>query len=153
MRYACPMRAVALALWMLLMMLAACAAGGADERAAVLAVLEAQQAAWNAGDLAGFLEGHERSADITFVGREVARGFAGLEARYRRTYGAREQMGALTFSELEYRSLGAEAALVLGRFALARTEAGGGPASGRFTVVLRKTAAGWKVIHDHTSAD
>ncbi|MCW5963421.1 MAG: SgcJ/EcaC family oxidoreductase [Bryobacterales bacterium] len=147
------MRVLALSLALLVLLFTACTPGGADERAAVMAVLEAQQAAWNAGDLAGFLEGYERTAEITFVGREVSRGYDGLEARYRRAYGTREQMGTLTFSELEFRPLGPGVAFVIGRFALARTEAGGGPATGRFTLVLRKTADGWKAIHDHTSAD
>lgn len=143
-----------LAILMLMsLLLGGCATATVDERAAVLAVLETQQAAWNRGDLPAFLDGYERSEDITFVGREVARGFAGLEARYQRTYGSRERMGTLTFSELEHRPLGAEAALVLGRFALERSEEGGGAASGRFTVVFRKTQQGWRIIHDHTSAD
>ncbi|MCW5962775.1 MAG: hypothetical protein KIT83_01950 [Bryobacterales bacterium] len=46
-----------------------------------------------------------------------------------------------------------EAAQVLGRFTLGRTEARGGPASGRFAVVLRKTAGAWAIIHDQTGAD
>lgn len=119
----------------------------------VFAVLETQQAAWNRGDLAGFLEGYEKSPEITFVGREIARGFEGLEQRYHGAYGTREKMGRLTFSELEFRPLGVDAAFVIGRFALERTEEGGGPATGRFTVVFRKTTEGWKIVHDHTSAD
>ena len=43
--------------------------------------------------------------------------------------------------------LGPEAALVTGRFDLDRKE----PATGRFTLVFRKTNRGWKIIHDHTS--
>jgi ketosteroid isomerase-like protein len=35
--------------------------------------------------------------------------------------------------------------------ALKRTQAGGGDVAGRFTLVLRKTKAGWKIIHDHSS--
>ena len=42
-------------------------------------------------------------------------------------------------------------ALALGRFALKRTPAGGGDATGRFTLVLRRTGSGWRIIHDHSS--
>lgn len=153
MRYAFPMRILVIGALLGLLLLAGCGSAPVDEKSAVLAVLVTQQAAWNRGDLPAFLAGYDRSDEITFVGKEVARGFGGLEARYQRAYGSREQMGTLTFSELEYRPLGRDAALVLGRFALQRTEAGGGAASGRFTVVFRKTAEGWKIIHDHTSAD
>lgn len=126
---------------------------GVASEADVIAVLEKQQEAWNRGDLDGFLEGYEKSPEITFVGRTVSRGFDGLRQRYQNTYGSAEKMGKLTFSELEFRPLAPDAAFVIGRFSLARTEAGGGASTGRFTVILQKTPAGWKMVHDHTSAD
>jgi ketosteroid isomerase-like protein len=48
--------------------------------------------------------------------------------------------------------LAAELALVTGEFHLERTAAGGGNASGRYTLILRRTSSGWKIIHDHTSS-
>ena len=42
--------------------------------------------------------------------------------------------------------------LVTGKFELKRTPAGGGAAWGRYTLVVRQTPGGWKIIHDHTSA-
>jgi ketosteroid isomerase-like protein len=131
---------------------ASCGSAEPDERA-ILGVLAAQQEAWNRGDLAGFLEGYEKSDKITFVGRSIARGFDGLEQRYREAYGTREKMGTLTFSELEFRPLNPDAAFVIGRFSLQRSEEGGGAASGLFTVVLQKTASGWKIVHDVTSTN
>ncbi len=124
-----------------------------DARTEVLALMKMQQEAWNRGDLDGFLSGYEKSGNITFVGKTVSRGYSGLVERYRRAYGDREKMGHLTFSELEFQPLGESGAFLIGRFALKRTQAGGGDASGRFTIVLRKSAAGWRIIHDHTSAD
>jgi ketosteroid isomerase-like protein len=41
---------------------------------------------------------------------------------------------------------------VLGKFFLTRSAAGGGDATGQFTLVLRKTKQGWKIVHDHTSS-
>ncbi|MCC6262577.1 MAG: nuclear transport factor 2 family protein [Bryobacterales bacterium] len=125
----------------------------ADVQRGVLAVLEMQQEAWNRGDLNGFLEGYEKSPDISFVGKTVARGFEGLERRYRLTYGNAGKMGKLTFSEIDVKPLGEEYAFAIGRFELQRSVAGGGNAAGRFTIVLRKTARGWRIIHDHTSAE
>jgi uncharacterized protein (TIGR02246 family) len=124
-----------------------------DARTEVLAVMQMQQEAWNRGDLDAFLTGYEKSAEITFVGKTVSRGYDGLLQRYRTTYGSKEKMGHLTFSELEFRPLGDESAFLLGRFQLKRSEAGGGDASGRFTVVFRRSKQGWKIVHDHTSAD
>lgn len=109
-------------------------------------------AAWNRGDLVEFTSAYEDSPETTFIGREVTRG--GTQAileRYRRTYPNREAMGNLTFSEVAIRILAPNVALVTGKYELKRTTAAGGDASGRFTLVLRKTPAGWKITHDHTS--
>lgn len=114
-------------------------------------VLEAQAEAWNRGDLETFVTTYEDSAAITFLGKELTRGRDGVLARYKKNYGTREKMGTLRFTVLEERQLGPGYAMVLGRFALTRTAAGGGDASGHFTLLLRRTKAGWKIIHDHTS--
>ena len=47
--------------------------------------------------------------------------------------------------------LGDGYALAHGRFALKRTAAGGGDSTGRFTLVLRRTPQGWRIIHVHSS--
>jgi uncharacterized protein (TIGR02246 family) len=120
----------------------------------VRAVLKHSEEAWNRGDLAAFAAYYEDSPQTTFVGREVVRG--GVQAileRYRRAYPNRESMGTLTFSNIAVRTLAPNLALVTGEFHLERTAAGGGNAYGRYTLVLRKSTAGWKVIHDHTSQD
>jgi hypothetical protein len=60
-------------------------------------------------------------------------------------------MGTLTFSEIEVRSLAPDVALADGKWELKRNAAGGGDASGRFTLILRKTPSGWRIIYDHSS--
>ena len=118
----------------------------------IRAVLAAQQAAWNRADVAGFMEGYEKSAELTFSGSSgVTRGWQNVLERYQKRYPGAEAMGKLQFSEVEVRLIGIEAALVLGRFSLTRTEKAGGNASGHFSLVFRKTPAGWRIIHDHTS--
>jgi ketosteroid isomerase-like protein len=61
-------------------------------------------------------------------------------------------MGSLAYSVIEVRVLAPNLVLANGKFELKRTAAGGGDASGRFTIVIRKSAAGWKIIHDHSSS-
>jgi uncharacterized protein (TIGR02246 family) len=117
-----------------------------------IAVLEQQQASWNRGDLDGFMQGYERSESVTFVGSRVTRGYGRILENYRKSYPTPERMGKLTFSELEAKPLGEDYAAIVGRFSLERSQAGGGNASGRFTVLLRKGVDGWKIIHDHTTA-
>lgn len=118
----------------------------------IRAMMQNSQAAWNRGDLAAFASDYEDSPDTTFIGKEVTHG--GTRAildRYRTHYTTREAMGTLAYSEIAVRQLTPELVLVNGKWALQRTATGGGDASGRFTLVIRKSSAGWKIIHDHSS--
>lgn len=119
--------------------------------AAIRAVLSAQVAAWNRGDVRAFMDGYERSEQTTFVGATVTKGHAQVLANYLKRYPTPAAMGALTFSGLEIRPLGDSYASVLGHFRLDRPASAGGPKSGIFTLLFRKTPLGWKVILDHTS--
>jgi uncharacterized protein (TIGR02246 family) len=124
----------------------------AAQTADIEKVMRDSETAWNRGDLAAFASYYDDSPETTFMGREVVRG--GTQAildRYRRSYPTREAMGTLTFSEIVVRPLADGVALVTGKFSLKRTPAGGGDASGRYTLILKRTGAGWKIIHDHTS--
>jgi uncharacterized protein (TIGR02246 family) len=117
---------------------------------AIRAVLNAQVAAWNRGDLEGYMDGYERSPDIVFVsGDRVTRGWKTVFDRYKRTYDTREKMGVLTFSDVEITMLGKDVAIVLGRWQLKRSK---DEPRGRFTLLLRNTRAGWRIVHDHTSS-
>ena len=114
--------------------------------------LDASASAWNRGDLVAFVSPYEDSPETTFIGREVTRGGTqALLSRYRRTYPTRDAMGTLSFSEIEVRVLSPDIALATGKYELKRSASGGGDAAGRFTLIFRKTAAGWKITHDHSS--
>jgi len=118
--------------------------------AAVRAVLEAQVAAWNLGDIEGFMNGYARSNDTTFVsGDSVTRGWQTVLDRYKKSYNSRERMGTLAFTELEITPTNRNMAIALGRWRL--TRAADSP-HGRFTLVFRRTKDGWRIVHDHTSS-
>lgn len=114
-------------------------------------VLTAQVAAWNRGDVPGFMKGYANSVRTTFVGKEIEHGYASILARYLRSYPTREAMGRLDFTGLEVRMLGEDHAVVTGYFHLARSQAAGGNASGVFSLVFEKESKGWRIILDHTS--
>ena len=119
------------------------------DRKAINAVLSAQQSAWNRGDVDDFLVGYWHSNELTFSGSGgVSRGWDGVLARYKKNYADRAAMGVLHFSDLEFRFLGQDAALVLGRWQLKREI---GDVGGVFTLVWQRFPDGWKIIHDHTS--
>jgi ketosteroid isomerase-like protein len=54
-----------------------------------------------------------------------------------------------SFSDLEIARLSGDAAVVLGRWKLKRAN---DEPHGRFTLILRLTSEGWRIVHDHTSA-
>ena len=123
------------------------------QEADVRSLMDAQEATWNRGDLKEFVTYYEDSPDTTFIGSEVVRGgHDAILGRYERAYGDREKMGKLRFANVRVRMLTPELALVTGEYHLARSEAGGGNANGRYSLVVRKNSSGWKIIHDHTTA-
>jgi beta-aspartyl-peptidase (threonine type) len=130
-------------------------AGRAQERSpeikAIRAVLDDQVAAWNARDLNRFMKGYWDSAQLSFYsGNSKTHGWKATLERYQKKYqGEGKEMGRLSFEELSIDFLGADHALVRGRF---RLELTGKTATGIFTLVFRKTTAGWRIIHDHTSS-
>ena len=116
----------------------------------VRAVLDAQSAAWNRGDIEGYMDGYARSAKTVFIsGDTVTRGWQTVLDRYKKRYDTREKMGTLTFSDLEITPIGASAAIVLGSWRLQRAN---DEPHGKFTLLFRRTKQGWRIVHDHTSS-
>ncbi len=123
-------------------------AGAEDPAVAITKLLAAQQAAWNARDIDGFMSYYLRSEDLTFQsGAARYRGWQTMLDRYKKNY-AGESWGTLTFSDLEVHLLAPDAAYVLGRWSVASA---GKPGQGVFTIILRRFPEGWRIIHDHTS--
>ena len=118
---------------------------------AIRALLDRQVADWNRGDVRAFMQGYDDSDATLFVGSSVIRGHQRVLENYVKRYGSKEKMGTLTFTILEIRPLGAEHALVLGKFHLERTAEGGGNSEGYFTLTFEKKSGSWKIIADHTS--
>jgi beta-aspartyl-peptidase (threonine type) len=109
--------------------------------------------AWNAGDLEGFMHGYWNSPDLVFQsGGTVTRGWQPTLDRYRKRYrGEGREMGRLRFADLEVLVLGDESALVRGSFHLSMSD--GSAPNGLFTLLLRRTPEGWRIVHDHTSSE
>jgi ketosteroid isomerase-like protein len=118
--------------------------------AEIQSVLSAQQDAWNRGDIDAFMNGYARSAPTVFVSQDkVSRGWETVRDRYRVKYSDRTKMGTLSFSDIEATMLSPDAAVVLGRWRLKRTN---DEPQGRFTLIFKRLPEGWRIVHDHTSA-
>jgi len=129
----------------------------ADEKE-IRAVLEAQVKAWNKGDLDGFMAGYWNDDGLTFIsGGDITSGWKKTKERYEKRYKAEgKEMGKLTFSELHIETFSPNAAMLRGKFELVfekEKDEKKKTARGRFTLILRKFPDGWKITHDHTSAE
>lgn len=124
----------------------------ADDDRAVRGVLVAQASAWNRGDLEGYMAGYAHSPEVVFTsGAKVRRGWQATHEKYKAKYGSDPStMGRLAFEILGVQRLGADGAIVLGRWTLTDTPNAG---SGVFSVALARTRDGWRIVHDHTSSD
>jgi beta-aspartyl-peptidase (threonine type) len=118
---------------------------------AIRRVLDDQDRAWNRGDLEGFMAGYLRSPQLTFLsGRDPQRGWEKTLERYRERYQRKgNEMGRLSFSDLDVRLLRRDLALVTGRWKLVRKK---DAPDGLFTLLMWQTPEGWRIVHDHTSA-
>jgi ketosteroid isomerase-like protein len=121
------------------------AKAGADIRK----VMNEQTAAWNRGDIEGFMQGYWKSENLVFVSSDnVTKGWQPTLDRYQKNYDSREKMGTLTFSGLTINVLNKQWATVLGSWSLAREK---DTPHGKFTLIFRKFKDGWRIVHDHTS--
>jgi beta-aspartyl-peptidase (threonine type) len=60
-------------------------------------------------------------------------------------------MGKLDFSDLEIMPLGPQSAMARGRWHLVMSD--GKEPHGLTTLILRKFPEGWRIVHDHSSAE
>jgi ketosteroid isomerase-like protein len=137
-------------------LVAACAGSGGSEKgnaesaAAIRAVLDAQAAAWNRGDVEGYMDGYERAEETTFIsGDTVTRGWQTVSDRYKKAYDTPEKMGTLAFGELEIKPLSEFYANVTGSWKLTRAK---DTPHGRFALIFRRTSAGWRIVQDTTTS-
>lgn len=151
-----PIRLPATLLAAALFFLSACASTGvtastrATDEAEILSLLEAQDVAWNEGNIEGFMEGYWRSPGLRFAsGGNITRGWDETLARYKARYGASNEMGTLITSDHEIEILSADAAIAHGKWQL---DWKGKKPWGLYTLILRKIDGEWRIISDTTTA-
>ena len=141
-------RAARLTLAALLLLVPRAAPGAADLVTVLGAALQASADGWNRGDLDAFIAAYAPQA--TFVGQDGPLDVAAMREHFRQKYfaaGAPAQK--LRFEHLAARSLGEAHALLTARWVLS---GGGQPEHSGWTSLLwERTAAGWRIVHDHSS--
>ena len=113
---------------------------------AIRQVMAAQERAWDAGDIPGFMEGYSDS--VCFVSKKgITSGKAGVTANYKKHYPDKAAMGDLSFGGLEILGAGTNNAWCTGTWELIRAQdtLGGG-----FSLLWERGAQGWRILRDHT---
>lgn len=115
----------------------------------IRSVLMSQAAAWNRGDLEGYMRaGYATDDSLLFLGKSGATyGFDSTLVRYRRGYKNAAEMGQLHFDILRIHLLSKKAAYVAGKWFLQKEK----PAQGAFLIILQKGKEGWRIVADHSS--
>ncbi len=75
------------------------------DEAQIRAAIQAQAEAWNRADIPAFMQAYEDSPDTTFIGLTLRKGYRPILERYKANYTTPEQMGKLTFTDLDVRLL------------------------------------------------
>ena len=122
------------------------ASGEEEVRKAVGAVLDRQTAAWNRGDLEGFVSAY--AEDATFVSPTgLTRGRQAVLDRYRKRYPDKAAMGTLSLEVVEIRLVrGNAGASVVARWTLSYPEKPA--ASGLTLLVLHPRGDAWAIVQD-----
>lgn len=115
----------------------------------ILDVLEAQDAAWNSGNLVGFMETYWNNDSLMFIGKSgVTYGWSNTLKNYQRGYPDTAAMGKLKFTMIRMEKLSRKKYFIVGKWQLTRTA---GNLQGHFTLFLRKINGQWKIVADHSS--
>ncbi len=117
---------------------------------AIQALLAEQAAAWNRGDVEGYMQaGYWQSDSLLFMSATgPTRGYAATLARYRQRYPDAARMGKLSFQILSIEVASADRAFVVGQWALQREN---DHPQGAFTLLLARKKGRWVIVTDHSS--
>jgi len=117
--------------------------------AAVRAVLERQEVAWNEKDLRRFMQGYWQDDQLLFAsGGDLTYGWQTTLDRFLKSYDSAAKIGKLNFTVKKVDLMGEEWAKALGAWEVVRPNE---KLHGLFTLILQRRAEGWKIVHDHTS--
>ena len=126
----------------------AVAAQSKDE-AAILKVLDDQNAAWNRGDIDGFMKGYWENDSLMFVGKSgVTYGWTNTLNNYKKGYPDTAAMGKLIFTNIKIQRLSKKYYFIVGKWYLKRSI---GDVSGHYNLLMKKIKGHWVIVADHSS--
>ncbi|NOT50341.1 MAG: DUF4440 domain-containing protein [Chitinophagaceae bacterium] len=119
------------------------------DEAAILKVLDDQNAAWNRGDIDAFMKGYWENDSLMFVGKTgVTYGWTNTLNNYKKGYPDTAAMGKLTFTSIKVQRLSKKYYFIVGKWHLKRSI---GDVSGHYNLLMEKIDGRWVITADHSS--
>ena len=118
----------------------------ADDKKAIISVLNTQSEAWSNNDLEGFMQGYWKSDSLKFYGsRGITYGWQNTLDNYRKSYPSKDYSGELTFKLNDISKIDDGSYWIMGEYFLKRKV---GDANGVFMIIFRKIEGEWKIVAD-----
>ncbi len=118
----------------------------------VASLLDRQAAAWNAGDLDGFMSAYSPSPTTTYIGSTgLIEGFEAIRERYAPGFAEGAERDSLRFENLRVREVDERVGVATARYVLERE--GMVTSMGPFTLVLLNVEGAWLIVHDQSAED
>ena len=125
---------------------------GPDLAEQVASLLDRQAAAWNSGDLEGFMSAYSPSPTTTYIGSTgLIEGYDGIRERYAPGFAQGAARDSLRFEGLRVRELDERVGIATARYVLERE--GTVTSTGPFTLVLLNVEGAWLIVHDQSAED
>ncbi len=121
-----------------------------SQKAAIEKLLKDQVAAWNTGNINGFMAGYLNDSSMQFISKKgMRKGWQKTLEAYKKHYPTKDSMGKLVFDldTIEFLDPAAQLGHVTGKWKLERHR---DTPSGYFSLITRYTKEGPKIIIDHT---
>ena len=118
----------------------------AEDKAAILNVMKAQEKAWSNNDLEGFMQGYWKSDSLKFYGSNgLTKGWQQTLDNYKKGYPTKEHSGTLNFKINDISKISDDSYWVMGEYFLKRNV---GDANGVFMIIFKKIKGEWKIVAD-----
>lgn len=132
-----------------LLLLGTCITLHAQDRQAIIKVMEDSRLAWNKGDLKTFMQCYWKSDSVMFVGSSgTTFGYQNTLNNYIKTYKGKTGMGTLTYAIKKVQLINKENAFVYGEWHLKYPHSA---PNGYYTLWFKKINGFWKIVVDHSS--
>ena len=123
-----------------------------DSKDIIKAVLQAQAAAWNEGNLQAYMNFYWKNDKLRFVADdgEVTKGWSALLRRNRKTYNTDDGFGRLSIKAADITLITDDVAVVTCRFNREGNSVGDGSSNGFSSMVMQRLQGVWRIVHDHS---